>query len=117
MIETGDEIVEQSAGRPELLLYDYFKHMTTLSLVTLGGILSISQTAGVVIPLTRLLPSLGFISLAGTLALVGMEAVIKAQFEGTGMKRAMRWSRLTVSGAFGLGIGAFLSIFTEVIGR
>ncbi len=117
MIETGETIVERSAGEAELLLYDYYKHMTTLTLVTLGGILSISQTAGIQVPFARLLPSLALVALAGTIALYGMENIIKTRLSGRPLSRFARWTRLAASGSFGVGVGAFLGVFGEVIGR
>ena len=37
------ELPARRAREGEELLYDFFKHMTSLSLVTLGGVLTISQ--------------------------------------------------------------------------
>ena len=110
-----DRIVEESARHGELLLYDFFKHMTTLSLVTLGGILSISQTAGVEIPIRELLPAIALITVAGAASLYSMEAMIKLRLANQPLTRSIRWQRLVASGSFGIGIGAFLGKFGDFI--
>ena len=110
-----EALVERSARDRALLLYDYFKHMTTLSLVTLGGILSISQTSGVRIGFERLLPSLALVALAGAIALFAMEAIIKVRMDDRAVPRLIGWYRMAASGAFGLGVGAFLGVFGGMI--
>jgi hypothetical protein len=99
----------------ELLLYDYFKHMTTLCLVTLGGILSISQTSGVNVPLRDLTPSLALVTVAGAASLYGMEMLIKGRLKGETLPKSINLHRLVASGSFGLGVGAFLGVFGNFI--
>ena len=36
-MNSEDDIVDASAAAPALLLYDFFKHISTLSLVAIGG--------------------------------------------------------------------------------
>ena len=110
-----DRIVDESARHGELLLYDFFKHMTTLSLVTLGGVLSISQTSGVAIPMRDLLPAILLIAVAGATSLYSMESMIKLRLANLPLTRSIRWQRLVASGSFGLGIGAFLGRFGDFI--
>ena len=110
-----DGLADGSTRDAELLLYDYFKHMTTLSLVTLGGVLSIPQATGVALSIRELLPAAGLIALGGAFSLYAMEAIIKARLDGRAVSRGMRWTRLIVSVSFGVGVGAFLGQFTDLI--
>ncbi len=111
---TGPTSGERSLSEADLLLYDYYKHMTSLILATLGGILSISQIGNVDVPIRDLLPALGLIATGGIAALYGMEQLIKARLSDVPPAAWVRWSRLLVSGSFGLGVGAFLGVFMDV---
>jgi predicted cation transporter len=113
---TDDALIDASVRQGELLLYDYYKHMTTLCLATLGGILSISQIDGFEIPKRDLLISLGLISFGGFSAISAMESLIKARLAGKSLPRWTEVSRWAVTGGFGLGIGAFLAPLMDKVG-
>lgn len=112
-VSTEDRIVETADGA--LLLYDYFKHMTTLVLITLGGILAIPQSTGTQLDLRELLPSLVLLSSAGAFSLYAMEAIIKVRLDNRPLPASMRWYRLAVGASFGVGVGAFLGQFADLI--
>jgi hypothetical protein len=103
-------------AQAELLLYDYYKHMTTLILATLGGILSISQLTGIAVPIRQVLPALVLLLLAGVTALYAMDGMINARLRDKPTPPWVSWARHFVSGGFGLGIGAFLGRATDLIG-
>lgn len=109
--DSDEAITEASARHGELLLYDFFKHMTTLSVVTLGGVLSISQTTGIEVPVRDLLPSVALLTVAGASALYGMESIIKGRLANRALPKAAQWNRLVTGGSFGLGVGTFLGLF------
>lgn len=113
---TDDALIDMSTRQGELLLYDYYKHMTTLCLATLGGILSISQIDGFQVAQRDLLIALGLISFGGFTALSAMESLIKARLRGRKPSRWVELSRWAVTGGFGLGIGAFLAPLTDKVG-
>ncbi len=116
MTGSEDALIDASVRQAELLLYDYYKHMTTLCLATLGGVLSISQIDGFEMPQRDLLVSLGLISIGGLSALSAMEALIKARLAGRDLPRWVQLSRWAVTGGFGLGIGAFLAPLIDKVG-
>ncbi|WBH17982.1 hypothetical protein [Sphingomonas radiodurans] len=105
-----------SRTQADLLLYDYYKHMTTLILATLGGILSISQLSGIAVPIRDVLPALALISFGGITALYAMEGMISARLRQKSTPSWVRWSRQLVGGSFGLGVGAFLGRMTNLVG-
>jgi hypothetical protein len=116
MTDLVDERIAQGAERDgELLLYDYFKHMTTLCLVTLGGIMSISQTSGLKVPVRDLTPSLALVTVAGAASLYGMELILKGRLQGKGLPKTINIHRFVASGSFGIGVGAFLGVFGNFI--
>ena len=99
----------------EALLYDFFKHMTSLSLVTLGGVLTISQ-----IPDMDIRPfSLGLVvvtlSAAGVAGFAGMDEIVKARLDGKQAGRRLSLYRKFCPAAFGIGVGGFLSLFFRAL--
>ena len=92
-------------------LYDFFKHLTTLSLLTLGGILSIGNSDQVDIATIPFMVVTGLVAIGGISAYSGMMEIVES-----GLKKEKRPKRLAffkgaASTGFGMGTGAFLSIF------
>ena len=57
-----DENETPQGREPERLLYDWFKHLTSLSLLTLGGVLSLSQAGEIAIDRNQLTIVLLFVA-------------------------------------------------------
>lgn len=110
-----DALAATGEASAATLLYDFFKHMTSLCLATLGGVLTISQMDGFQVAARDLLVSLGLISFAGISALTAMETLIKARLNARPVPK-MTLSRWVVMGGFGLGIGWFLSPLMDKVG-
>ena len=109
----SDEAISEAAGTaPDLLLYDYFKHITTLALVALGGALGIADER---IPRDALALVVFCIGMGGGLALMGLLAVVRERVAGRPLPRSARWLR-TLSGAlFSFGVGTFLALFVRAL--
>ena len=97
----------------ELMLYDYFKHLTTLALVALGGVLSISQGEEQVSG-RGLLLVVGFISISGGTALTGLDVLTKARLRELPFPKTIKYYRMVSSIALSLGIGAYLALFLAI---
>lgn len=107
-----EAVVEAATVAPDLLLYDYFKHITTLALVALGGALGIADDR---IPRDALAAVVLSIGLGGGLALVGLLAVTRARAASEAMPGRVRLYR-TLSGAlFSFGVGMFLTLFVRAL--
>ncbi len=111
------ESSELPARHPDndALVYDYFKHMTSLSLVSLGGVLTISQ-----LPDAEPKPfSLGMVvvllAVAGISGFAGMDEVVKSRVEGKDLARRIRFYRKLCPLAFGIGVGAFIAMFFKAL--
>jgi len=112
-VSSSDEAIAQAARADnDLLLYDYFKHLTTLALVALGGAIGIAkgtianQTLGVIVLA---------IGLGGGLALVGLLAVVRERLAGKPMSGYVRWLRTLSGGFFSFGVGMFLVVFVRSV--
>jgi di/tricarboxylate transporter len=106
------KITKKSTEDPLLLEYDYLKHISTLSLATLGGILSISKLDEKASQLSVAL-AIALVAVGGALALMcGMQIVVSRRND----KPLSRWFRAYSAAATGLfmgGIGVFLGIFSR----
>jgi len=113
MIEGSEP--RRPSGDTEELLYDYFKHMTSLSLVSLGGVLTISQ-----IPDAAPKPfSLGIVvvmlALTGLSGFAGMDEIVKSRFDGKDVTKRIRLYRRLCPATLSIGLGAFLAMFFNAI--
>ena len=110
---SSDETIADAAGvAPELLLYDYFKHITTLALVALGGALSIAEGKVGRDVLGAVVLTIG---LGGGFALVGLLSIVRERSAGRPMPKSARLYR-TLSGAlFSFGVGMFLVMFVKAV--
>ena len=103
------------AGDRHALLYDYFKTMTSLSLVTLGGVLSISQLPDIEIKPFSLTLIVIALALAGIGGFSGMDEVVRLRFDDQDRPRRLAFMRKLCPAAFGIGIGGFLSAFLRAL--
>jgi len=118
----SDEIVEQAhsdsalgpAARPNphLLAYDFFKHMTSLSVLTLGGMLTLSGSIFAEMVSSRnLLVAMGLIAAAGVTAFTAQIEMVEWAHRDTAKPRwSARWGRGIVPMLYGGGVGAFLAM-------
>jgi hypothetical protein len=99
----------------EALVYDFFKHMTSLSLITLGGVLTLSQSKDQEIDRVPLLMILAFVATSGISAFMGVDEIVKARVAGTGIPKRVEFLRKISPMAFALGVGAFLYAFVNTL--
>lgn len=91
--------------------YDLFKHMTTLTLVSMGGIMTIVSEDIVSMKPLALAVIVGLLALGGIGAFSGMVELAEARTSGEKRARRIAIYRKLASTGFGMGIGAFLSVF------
>lgn len=110
---SSEDAVQEAAGSDsDLLLYDYFKHLTTLALVALGGALGIADER---IPRDAMMLVVVCIGMGGGLALMGLLAIVRERVAGRPLPKSARWLR-TLSGAlFSFGVGTFLALFVRAL--
>lgn len=100
-------------------LYDYFKHLTSLSILTLGGVLGISQREGAAPDQAIMYAIVALVALAAVLAFSGSGAIVRQQSTG---KAPGKWFnpnfyRLASPAALSLGVGMFLALYLEGLGQ
>ncbi len=115
--DASTDAVDQTATQTTLpdpkFAYDYFKSMASVSVATLGGILTLGEAVfgARIAPLQMGVAALP-VAIAGMLALQGKTDVMQAV---QGMKPLVNSSRLAlrlVPSFYGLGVGIFLAFLT-----
>ena len=92
-------------------LFDFFKHMTTLCLLTLGGVLSIGSQVGVAMKPVSMAVVVGALAAGGIGAYSGMVEIVEAEQRRERRPKRIAFYRALSTLGFGLGTGAFLSTF------
>ena len=100
----------------DAMLYDWFKHLTSLSLVTLGGVLSLSQVADAenIKPAT-LAVVLVLVSVAGIMAFSAADQVVQSRVKGEPIPAQVKWMQRGIPAVLGMGLGAFVYVFVKAI--
>ena len=112
---TVPSLASQADG--DLLLYDYFKHLTTLSLLALGGVMTLSQMADRAdVKAWLLIVVLVTISLGGVAAFSGAGEIVRGRYTGTSHYKSLNFCRLAAPTLLALGVGMFLSMFVDALG-
>ncbi len=116
--ELVDEALQEDAAKPgsrpnpHLLAYDFFKHMTSLSVLTLGGVLTLSGSIFEdALEPRRMLISMLLIAASGFIAFAAQTEMVDWAHRPSGRPRFMaRWGRGLVALTYGAGVGVFLAI-------
>ncbi len=97
------------AVQAEARLYDYFKHCTTLSLLTLGGLLA-SIGVGGRTPLPQIVPAIVIALLVAALvfAYAGMMALSELSSQNASQRRRLSRYRLIFTLAYGAAGGVVI---------
>jgi hypothetical protein len=114
MIDEQDMFNKQS-GEAAAILYDWFKHLTSLSLLALGGVLSLSQGAGGEIKKSLLIFALILLATSVIASFSGAAEVVKARTTGTPIATYTNILLGTSGICLSLGLGVFIYIFVKVI--
>jgi len=98
----------------DLLLYDFFKHLTSLALLTLGGVLIVIQDVDPkdVKPFMVII-DIVVISLSGILAFSGSSEIAKARYTGVPATRSLEFLRRAAPITLTVGVGMFLAMFVD----
>ena len=112
MMDDGDP----PGGDADSMLYDWFKHLTSLSLITLGGVLSLSQVAEAkdIKPATLGVVLL-LVSIAGVMAFSAADQIVQSRIKGLPLPTQVKWMHRATPGVLGMGLGAFIYVFVRAI--
>jgi hypothetical protein len=100
----------------ESLLYDFAKFLTTLSILALGGVLTLTQTVDRTdIKTFNIVASIIAISLAGTLAVTTANSIAHARSSGQPVPRYLHRYIAAAMALLGMGMGMFLFMWMDTL--
>lgn len=111
-MDDDDSVVAQRpAHDSDLLLYDYFKHLSSLVLITLGGLLLVLKDFSQkdLKPGFVLITFL-FVSAAGIVSFTGTQEIVRAKCTGQ-PPRWLNYQRIAAPSLLAFGLGVFLTMF------
>ena len=117
MIEGEEGPALQGAARDgDQYLYDFFKYMTSLSLLTLGGVLTVAQMAGPDdVKRHTLLIVMSPVAASTLMAFSGAMEMVKAKSGNQEVSKTVHRLAKFAPAAFLLGVGAFIAMFVDVM--
>ncbi|HEY0113601.1 MAG TPA: hypothetical protein VGB59_10690 [Allosphingosinicella sp.] len=98
----------------DLLLYDFFKHLTGLVLLTLGGLLIVIKDFDPkdVKPF-NVIAAIILISASGVLSYGGSSEIVRARYTRTATRRSLQFARIVAPALLSFGLGLFLAMFID----
>ncbi|PQM27549.1 hypothetical protein CVO77_02895 [Sphingopyxis lindanitolerans] len=117
MSDTIDEAkvsAAPGADDADTFLYDYFKHLTSLSVLTLGGVLAIStgtEAAGA--SRASMIAVVALVGVAALFAFSGTSEIVRQKATGKIKSKSLTFYRVGAPIALSLGVGAFLYLFLK----
>lgn len=116
MSEEGVKVGPEPGFDKDMLLYDYSKHLLSLALLGLGGILSIAQSPqGQKIPGSVIALLTVLLALSGLCALSCTASILRARQHGRPVPRAAWWNSQGAMLFLGAGVGGFLSNWIGIL--
>ena len=112
-IELTDEdlLAEFKNIDSENLSYDYFKNLTSLSVVTLGGVLTLSEKVFAdQIEVWQMMIAAGLVAAGGVVALQCQADIVQVSRGQKAPTAWLRYGHRLAPSLFGGGIGAFMAI-------
>jgi hypothetical protein len=107
-----DQIDAARAADALLLEYDYFKHLSTIALVTIAALLTFVQAGEG----TRLVMiSISAVAVSAVLAFSAMNQIIVHRKTGKPLRKFHRWERSISTATYALGLGIAMSEIGKVI--
>jgi hypothetical protein len=98
--------------------YDFFKHLTGVSLVSLGGIMGLLGGQGPEVPKSKLIMLMICVGLSGAISLFTAATIVSASDPDKGKQISPRSVRLSLGVAVWslcLGLGAAIQTFSKLL--
>ena len=112
LTSTDDDLVAEFAKiDSQNLSYDFFKNLTSLSMLTLGGVLTLSEKVFAErIENWQMLVASGLVAGAGIIALQCQADIVQVSRGKKAPTTCLRWGHRLAPALFGGGVGAFVAI-------
>ena len=118
MTEDQEQRVDRGRfGDGESYVYDYFKFLTSLSLLTLAGIFAISQMDGALEQIGKpmLVAIMATVAAGGIASFMGVGQVVYDKSTGVDSQRKISFLMKAAPALYCVGVGASLMMFLDVM--
>ena len=110
------ESPESRRGDYDLLLYDYSKHLLSLALISIGGVITLAQSSvGRAIPAKDIGIIILILAASGVAALSCTAAVLRARQKGEPLAKQASYLHQAAMGLLGVGFGWFVMSWLVII--
>ena len=114
MTDDGDNPVALRDADGDLLLYDFFKYLTSLALLTLGGVLIVAKDADKAdVKPVMIVIVLVIISASGIAAFSGASEIVRARYSRSEPLPTLKFYRLAAPALLAIGVGMFLTLYAD----
>ena len=104
------------AREGEMLLYDHAKHLLSLAVLGIGGVMSLSQSGtGAKIGGPTIALLIGFFTASGLCSLAVSAAILRARRDGQPLRASAWIFNQGAMGLLGAALGAFVTAWIEII--
>jgi hypothetical protein len=98
----------------ELLQYDFCKHLTSLAILVLGGVLIVAKDFDPAdVKPWSILIAMALVSLGGVCAFSSSSEIVRARSSGTSPKKSQRILMQAGAGFLATGTGYFMALFSD----
>ncbi|MDP5280787.1 hypothetical protein Q9Q95_17815 [Sphingomonas sp. DG1-23] len=116
---TEDETIsERKDELPFGRAYDYFKHLTGISLVSIGGVFAFMDGTGATFDPRRVIIVLAAIGVAGVISLLMAGALVTIEVKTivyAKLARQVRYGLISATFFLAIGLGSFIQTFASAI--
>jgi hypothetical protein len=113
--EEGRAPAEPGRHDAEMLLYDFFKHLTSLALLSLGGMLALAEKARGTESFTMLIAVMATVALAAICSFTGAGEIVASRFRPNSKERHIGFYRVAAPALLSIGVGGFLYMFAKTM--
>jgi hypothetical protein len=98
----------------DLLQYDFFKHLTSLALLTLGGVLVLAKEADKAdVHPVMIITVLVLISASGVCSFSGASEIVRSRYNKVAALPTLKFYRAASPSLLALGVGMFLTLYAD----
>jgi hypothetical protein len=106
--------ISPSQDKAELLLYDFLKHLTSLSILVLGGVIIVAKDFDPTdVKPGSILIAMAIISFGGICSFSGSSEIVRARNGGTRPKKSLKYLAQAAPALLALGTGYFIALFSD----
>ncbi len=116
---TDEESVPERPGElPFGRAYDYFKHLTGIALVSIGGVFAFMDSSGIALDTRRVIIILAALGIAGVISLLmagGLASIEVKPVDHAKMARQARYGLIAATFFLAIGLGSFIQTFSSAV--